>query len=310
MLVTAVAMAAWTIMNGSYSAPLGIKITLTNDEKAIAGIRKMGRVAHAASGITAHSRYQGCTTGKSRTIAPSETPSAPTGWIRPTRTAISMRTVMKAAISDAIGRVRLSTAVVWSPRPSRTPARPVPSPSNVGIDIQLRTSVAVPSVWVQPMPSPLATLTNTVTAMVTAPRMAAADTSALRLPPHRRARAMPTKPSASSDGILIVEDNTISVAPASRRSRTRPRIGWTLSTARRATSTPASIRPIMRASLWMPATRWNSTSGFAAPSHNALTAETPQRRARRGSAHTISATPASARMRCRKIPATMLSPVR
>ncbi len=159
------------------------------------------------------------------------------------------------------------------------------------------------------MPSPLATLTKTVTAIATTPSSAAADASAFVFEPHLRASAIPTNPSASRDGILIVDDSAISVAPASSSTSARPRIGSLPSTARNASSTPASMRPIISASLWIPATRWNSTSGFAAPSQRALTLDTPQRRASRGSAHTIIATPARARRRCRKIPATMLSPV-
>ncbi len=69
------------------------------------------------------------------------------------------------------------------------------------------------------------------------------------------------------------------------------------------------MRPSISASLWIPATRWNSRRGLAAPSHSAATDDTPQRAARRGSAHTIDATPTSATARCRKIPETMLSPV-
>ena len=49
---------------------------------------------------------------------------------------------------------------------------------------------------------------------------------------------------------------------------------------RSANSVPASIRPSINASLWMPATRCISRSGLAAPSHSALTSATPHRRAR------------------------------
>ncbi len=60
---------------------------------------------------------------------------------------------------------------------------------------------------------------------------------------------------------------------------------------RSANSVPASIRPSIRASLWMPATRCMNSSGLHGPSHSALTSATPQRRASRGVAHTISPTP-------------------
>ena len=218
-----------------------------------------------------------------------------------------------AAIRAAIGRVIERIAVVWSPRPSSTPASPVPTPSRVGIDIQLRTSVAVPSVLVQPRPSPLPQLTAAITVSDTAASSAAAARTARAPAPQRRASAIPTNPSASSDGTLIIDDSAISAVPATSHARRRPRSGAPDPPAwipRNASSRPASIRPSISASLWMPATRWNSSSGFAAPSHNAVTDATPQRRASRGSAHTIRATPPSASNRCRKMPATMFSPVR
>ena len=61
-------------------------------------------------------------------------------------------------------RVRPSTAVVWSPSPSRMPTCPVPSANSVGSDIQLRTTLAVPSVNSQPNPRPLAQPITAITA--------------------------------------------------------------------------------------------------------------------------------------------------
>ena len=78
------------------------------------------------------------------------------------------------------------------------------------------------------------------------------------------------------------DDDAAARRPGGCRSSSR-------SPARRPISKPASIRPIMSASLWMPLTRWNSTSGLAAPSHSARPVSSPQRRASLGSAHTISA---------------------
>ena len=46
-------------------------------------------VAQVANGMIAHSRYQGCTTGNSSTVAPSATPRPPTGCSRPRNTASS-----------------------------------------------------------------------------------------------------------------------------------------------------------------------------------------------------------------------------
>ncbi len=78
---------------------------------------------------------------------------------------------------------------------------------------------------------------------------------------------------------------------------------------RSANSVPVSIRPSISASLWMPATRCISSSGLAAPSHSALTSATPQRRASRGTAQTISPTPISTTTRWLSTAATMFSPV-
>ncbi len=79
---------------------------------------------------------------------------------------------------------------------------------------------------------------------------------------------------------------------------------------RSANSVPVSISPSISASLWMPATRCISSSGLVAPSHSALTSATPQRRANRGTAHTIMPTPMSTTSRWQSTAATMFSPVR
>src|SRR5699024_4498731 len=83
-MVTSTASAASTITNGGYSPPFGVGPTRqTIAETATAGTRNAGVVAHAASGTSAHSRYQGCTTGNRITRMASDTPSPPTGWMRP-----------------------------------------------------------------------------------------------------------------------------------------------------------------------------------------------------------------------------------
>ena len=120
--------------------------------------------------------------------------------------------------------------------------------------------------------------------------------------PSGSASAIATKPSASSDGSLTCDDIVISTAPRSsvpigsqraHSSRLRGQAsglgsnGPVASTPRSANSVPASIRPSISASLWMPATRCMNSSGLAAPSHSALTSATPQRRASRGVAHTM-----------------------
>ena len=84
------------------------------------------------------------------------------------------------------------------------------------MDIQLRTAVAVSRVLIQPIPSPLATLMTNVTTAATMPRRIAAPARAFQVPPQRRAKAMPTNPSASKDGILTVDDKAIKPDPATR----------------------------------------------------------------------------------------------
>ena len=184
----------------------------------------------------------------------------------------------------------------------------MPSASSVGGDIQLRTTFAVPRVKIQPKPKPLAQPMSPITASDTEPVSAPARTNALSVPPHRRASAMAVKPTASRPGNFTCEDSAMRTIPASsspsgahpdqsaRAVGNRNGLGVSgraLPMPRSAISVPVSIKPSMSASLWMPATRCMTSSGLAAPSHSALTSATPQRRARRGVAQTISPTPMS-----------------
>ena len=148
--------------------------------------------------------------------------------------------------------------------------------------------------------------------------------NALNVPPQRHASAIATKPSASRDGSLTCEDIVINTMPRTRfasgshrahssrqcgHASGLGRSGPAASTPRRANSVPASISPSISASLWMPATKCMISSGFAAPSHSALTSATPQRRASRGTAQTMRPTPSSTTSRWHKTAATMFSPV-
>ena len=275
--------------------------------------------------MMAQSRYQGCTTGNSSTVTPSATPRPPTGCSRPRSTASSSQLTVTAMISTPIARVSDSTAVVWSPRPSRMPTCPVPSASSVGGDIQLRTTLAVPRVNSQPNPSPLAQPMSAITASASEPLSAPADRNALSVPPQRLARAIAVNPSASSPGNFTCEDSAISTVPATsipagsqaaHSARVcgtrggRGTSGRSLPMPRRASSVPVSIRPSISASLWIPATRCISSSGLAAPSHSAVTSATPHRRASLGTAHTIRPTPISTTTRWQSTAATMFCPVR
>ncbi|CKT36704.1 Uncharacterised protein [Mycobacterium tuberculosis] len=78
----------------------------------IAATRNPGRVAQAASGIIAHSRYQGCTTGNSSTVTASATPRPPIGCSRPRSTANNSQHTITVMISTPMARVSDNTAVV------------------------------------------------------------------------------------------------------------------------------------------------------------------------------------------------------
>src|ERR1700754_619584 len=197
-VLAAVASRIWKTVNRSPLA-VGPKTPTTNVTTMVV-VRNERLVAHAASGITAHNTYHGWTTGKSRTVMPSATPRPPTGCRRPRSTANSSHVPTIAMMNTPIPRVRPSTAVVWSPSPSKMPTCPVPSASNVGSDIQLRTTLAVPSVNNQPNPRPLAQPITAITATDTAVSDPPAMTKALNVPPHRHASAIATNPTANSDG--------------------------------------------------------------------------------------------------------------
>jgi hypothetical protein len=61
----------------------------------------------------------------------------------------------------------------------------VPSANNVGSDIQLRTTLAVPSVYSQPKPRPLAQPISAITANDTAVSDPPTIAKALTVPPQR-----------------------------------------------------------------------------------------------------------------------------
>ncbi len=204
------------------------------------------------------------------------------------------------------------------------PTCPVPSAIRVGGDIQLRTTLAVPRVNSQPKPRPLAHPMSAMTASDTAPKLQLARRNAFTVPPQRQASAIATNPNASSDGSLTCDDIVISTVPATSIPRgaqaahcARARGSCSgrgisrrvPSMPRRANSVPVSIRPSISASLWMPATRCMNSRGLVGPSHRADTSATPQRRARRGVAQTMSPTPSSTTSRWNSTAQTMFSPV-
>src|SRR5690349_12586586 len=96
------------------------------------------------------------------------------------------------------------------------PTCPVPNANNVGSDIQLRTTLAVPSVYNQPKPRLLAQPISAITATDTRVSDPPEIRNALTVPPQRQASAIATKPSASSDGSFTCDDNVISTMPSRR----------------------------------------------------------------------------------------------
>lgn len=111
--MTVLAKVASTIWNSANRSPLAVGPKMpTTRLMTIAATRKPVRVAQQASGMIAHSRYQGCTTGNSSTQMPSATPRPPIGCNRPRKTASNSHATMTVMISTPIARVSPNTAVV------------------------------------------------------------------------------------------------------------------------------------------------------------------------------------------------------
>src|SRR5699024_10014025 len=306
---TTVAAQAWTVTNAGSPAPGGSVKQASTALNATTGSRNSTREAHAASGMSAHSTYQGWTTGKHRTTAAIETPSPPTGLMRLDWTANGIRTVNAAATRSAAVCTIARTCSVWSPSPRYWPIPPTVTPRAVGGESQLRNVVAAPSLVTHPVPDEVASIIAPVVMPLIAVITSAARTVARAPPPHRRASAMPTKPRATTVGSLTSADPVTRTVPATSNTTAR-RSATGESIARRARTSPTARRPIISDSEWIPETRWNSTSGFATASHRAATSETPQYSASRGTAHPSMRIPSTATIRCRMVPATTSSPVR
>ena len=79
---------------------VGMTTVAMSAEEMIAPRRNHRSEAQAASGMTAHSRYQAWAKGRTTMVA-MEMPSAPMGWMRPLSAARSQRMMNAAAISWA-----------------------------------------------------------------------------------------------------------------------------------------------------------------------------------------------------------------
>ena len=163
------------------------------------------------------------------------------------------------------------------------------------IESQERSRFGTESAVIHPKPSPEPSDTATTTPSPVAETAAPHFTSAISpsrprgsFPAARqcsRATCAARKPSASTAGIFPEAPSPMSAAPRNQEER-------------KPISRPNRTTPIMIASLWMPETRWKSTSGLTA-SQRAATGSTPARRARWGAAQMTRPSPTSASTRCR-----------
>ena len=135
-------------------APFGMIVTENSTVSQTAPIRIRGSAVEAASGSTAHSRYQGWITGLSSTNAPSAMPRPSTGLIRRCQHCHMMISAMIEPMAVPTGCMTSRAAWVWSPRPSSRPASPAPTPSVVDTDRKDRTEPGAPSAATHPTPTP------------------------------------------------------------------------------------------------------------------------------------------------------------
>ncbi|OAP26435.1 hypothetical protein A4R44_02422 [Amycolatopsis sp. M39] len=178
-----------------------------------------------------------------------------------------------------------------------------------------RTSPGVLAVApIQPKPSPVPAQIAASTTPNSTAIGAPAHTRSFSRPCHLRATITDRNGSASTAGIFTVAPTVMMATPSAMKSNSPFANGGGLSpftrtgSRRMPISSPATMSPMASESLCAPATKWKISNGFAAPSHSAVAGCTPNRRASRGTAHTISSTPTIARPRCSSTPTTMLLP--
>ena len=112
--MTVLAAVASTIWNSVNRSPFAVGPKMpTTSVTTIAVARNPGRVAQAASGMIAHSRYQGCTTGNSSTVAP-ERDAEPADRMQPAAQHREQQPgdERPRSMNTPIARVSASTAVV------------------------------------------------------------------------------------------------------------------------------------------------------------------------------------------------------
>ncbi len=258
----------------------------------------MARPPLAVAAITAvaHSRYQGCTIGESATRTSSARPRARTGSMRPVVACQARRAISARATSSP----RFCTAALTGsgsvPAVSRR-SSPSPRPRSLLRDSAVWMRAATLCVPSQPKPVPPRNVTPTTTPPATSPG-ARSPFATLRTagPLAARPTRTPTNSSATAAGDLTIMASPMTADPV-------------IHLPRRASSTPASMRPVISPSLWTPPTTWMSSSGFIAPSHSAVLSPRPCSRARLRRAQTISTSDPRAIRRIPSTAGTMVPPL-
>src|SRR3954463_1791041 len=120
--------------------------------------RIRAEVAEAASGMIAHSRYQGCTTGPRASTTARPRPSPTTGPLRWYRRRRARQ--LRPAAARPRNRTMAST---WSvvARPSPEAARPPQYPMSVVTEVQVWARVGVSRAPIQPYPVPATAVVST-----------------------------------------------------------------------------------------------------------------------------------------------------
>ncbi len=188
----------------------------------------------------------------------------------------------------------IASAAVPTPNPSAN--SPSTRPTSVLGESTVYTCVGPFSVDSHPQPWP-----HTPTPSTSAAR-AASEIPAARDQPERRSGRPPTDHAAAHSrataaGTFTSAADARTTVPSTHRPR------------RKATS-PATISPIISASLWAPPTRCTSASGLSTAAHSAPASPAPHSDARRPMPHTISPSPTRATSRIPSTAATVwCSPV-
>ncbi len=243
-----------------------------------------------------HSRYHGWTMGERATRSSSERPRACAGATAP-------RIARRA--STRISPIATARPSVWtadltesaSTSRSRWASWPRPRPMSLVTESAVWMFAATPCVCSQPKPVPLTRVAPPATAQATRP--------GARRPLAQRRQAGPVAAACTrtpmNRSATAAGDFTIMARPI----RALP----TIHLPRRARTDPASIRPIISPSLWIPPITCIRSSGLRAPSHRARLSLCPCSAARRRRDQTIRTREARATSRRPRTAGTIVPPV-